>query len=350
MSFIQATRQNIAELPTQTYAAGSTKYSFVLPKVGLLSRLFLTIAGTMTTTAGTGSVALSQFTGYNLIKRIRVLANSGSSIYDVSGYGTYVINRLSARQSVLTDSLFDATTDALVYAAPVAEGANTWKLGLEIPIALNDRDPVGLVMLQNNQTQIVVEIELNAAYSTNSEYAPVLVTGNATAAFSAGTIGLSMEYFTVPRDKNDLPAINVIHQYTEESLAISSAGVQNISLLRGNTYVQLIHYAVLAGTLNSAAIERLRILYNQSEVPYNVNNQVQMLLQRKRYGSDLPLGTFVHDWYMSNGMPNLGNSRDFINSSSVTEFQSELTIASGTTVTAGTSRIATIKRQLIQIA
>lgn len=348
MSFLTATRQNITELPAQSY--DGNKKTFILPKVGLLSRLYLTFKGTNTIVEGTGTAAVSQYTAYNLIKRIRVLANSGASIFDVSGYGAYNINRLMGRHSVLTDSLFDSGTDALVYSAPVAANANAWKFGLEIPIAINDRDPIGLILLQNNSTMITVEVEFNDVYGTADDgTVAVLTTGTATATISAATVGLSMEYFTVPRNQEDYPALNVIHQYLEESQPFAVTGPQIVTLQRGNTYLQLIHMLTANSLLNSAAVDRLRILYNQSEVPYNVTGQVQSLIQRKRYGGDLPNGTFVHDWYMSNGIPNLGNSRDFINSATVTEFQSELTIASGTTVS-GVTNLRTVKRQLIQIA
>lgn len=346
--FIDATRQNITELPKQSYASGGRLY-YTLPKVGLLSRLFITLSGTMTTTLGTGTAALSERTVFNIFKRIRLVANSGSSIFDVSGYGTYLINTIGRKNSLLTTSPIDTGVGALVYAGGVEAGANTWKAVLEIPIAINERDPIGLVLLQNNATQLVLEVDLNSEYATTDIAAPIKVTGNATAAF-VGDIGCTMEYFTIPRNADDYPALNVIHQWLEQSDAISAAGAFNKSLLRGNTYMRLMHYATIGGALNSAAIEKLRILYNQSEVPYTINQITQLALQRQRYGRDLPKGTFVHDWYMSNGLVGLGNSRDFINSANVTEFQTEVNIASGTSVTAGTSFINTISEQLIKIA
>lgn len=348
MAFIDATRQNFTELPAQPYTNEGRLY-YTLPKVGLLSRLFLHISGTMTTTPGTGSVALSERTAFNLFKRIRLVANSGASIFDVSGYGTYLINTVLRKNADITSSPIDTGIKTLVYNAPVESGANTWNAILEIPIAINERDPIGLVLLQNNATQLVLEVDLNPAYGTTDIIAPIKVTGNATASFS-GNIGCMMEYFTVPRNAEDYPALNVIHQWLEQSDAISSAGAFNKSLLRGNTYMRLMHYATIGGALNSAYIEKLRILYNQSEVPYTINQISQLGIQRARYGRDLPKGTFVHDWYMSNGQVGLGNSRDFINSANVTEFQTEVNIKSGTSVTAGTSFINTITEQLIKIS
>lgn len=349
MSFISATRQNFGTVPSQTYTAGQ-RITFRLPRVGLLSRLFLTFKGTNTVTDGTGAAAVSQFTAYNLIKRIRVLANTGAAIFDVSGYGAYLINRVNNRHSILTDSLFDQTVDDGVYTAPSAAGANVLKFGLEIPVAINPRDPVGLINLQNNTTDVTVEIDFNSEYGTaDNGSVAFLTTGTATAVISAASMGLAFEYFTIPRNKEDLPALNVAHQYLEESMSFASTGEQVVSLQRGNTYVQLLHYLICANAL-SDAIDSLTIKYNQSETPYYVPAQVQKMLQRQRYGSDLPKGTFIHDWYMSNGLPNLGNTRDFINSANVTEFQSIVNVTGGTTVTAGQTSLKTIKRQLIQLA
>jgi hypothetical protein len=46
----------------------------------------------------------------------------------------------------------------------------------------------------------------------------------------------------------------------------------------------------------------------------------------------------------------LSNSRDFINSANVTEFQSVLEIASGTSMTSGQCFVNTLAEKLIQIA
>lgn len=348
MSFNEATRQNFTELPAQSYVSGGRIY-ITLPKVGLLSRLFIKLNGVMTVTHGTGTAALSERTAYNLFKRIRLVANSGSSIFDVSGYGTYLINTVLHKGELILDSPVDTGTKALTYAAGVAPGANTWNAVLEIPIAINERDPIGLIMLQNSATQLVLEIDLNAEYGATDIVAPIVVTGNDTAAF-VGTVGCMMEYFTIPRSTDDYPALNVIHQWTEQSDAIASAGAFTKSLLRGNTYMRLMHYATISGLLDTADIDKLRIMYNQSETPYTITQLSQLFLQRMRYGRDLPKGTFLHDWYMSNGLVGLGNSRDFLNSANVTELQTEVNVKTGTSVTAGTSFINTISEQLIKIA
>ena len=347
MGFIDATRQNITQLPNQNYVKDGRLY-FDLPKVGLLSRLFLTLEGVMTVTVGTGTAALSERKAFNLIKRIRLIANSGASIYDVSGYGSYLINNLLRHANEIKDSIVDEGIDSEVYSAGVANGANPWKFGLEIPIAINERDPIGLVLLQNSATQLTLEIEFNPEYGVNAVISPVVVTGNAVSSF-VGKVGVMMEYFTVPRNKEDYPSLNVVHQWLEQQDAIASAGAWNKALLRGNTYMRMIHYVTLNNALNTTDIEKLRVLYNQSEVPYTITKLPQLFLQRARYGKDLPKGTFVHDWYMSSGQVGLGTSRDFINSANVTEFQSELTIASGASVPAGSSFINTITEQLIKI-
>lgn len=347
MSFQQATRQNFTELPAQPFVSGGRLY-FELPKVGLLSRLILQLSGVMTVTLSGGTAAISERLAYNLIKRVRLIANSGASIFDVSGYGTYAINRLLRYDSSPQDSLIDHGTKALAYQAGVTAGANNWNFGLEIPIAVNERDPLGLILLQNQASQLVLEIEFNSEYSLDAMLAPVLVTGAATASF-VGKVGAMMEYFTVPRNVEDYPALNVIHQWIEQRDSVTSVGAWTKNLQRGNTYQRIVHALTVNKALNSAAVEKLRLIYNQAETPYNVNALTQAFLQRSRYGSDLPKGMFVHDFTMSNGLPSLGNARDFIRSAGVTEFQSEVTIASGTSMTAGQCFIDTLTEQLITI-
>lgn len=346
--FRDATRQNFTTLPSQTITDGGRLY-FRLPKVGLLSKLYLTLQCTVDNTAGTGHATISERAPWNWIKRIKLLANAGASIYDVSGYGTYLINNIIRRATAPNSSVFDRSLATATYSIPTTDADGTILLNLEIPIAVNDRDPIGLVLLQNNATELVLEIEFNTLGGANAVVAPYVLTGTATSVLSAGTAGVVMEYFTVPRKAEDYPALNIVHQWLEQQDVITGTGAFTKSLLRGNTYMRLMHYLTLNSALDQADVDKLRILYNQSEVPYSIDRIPQLFLQKMRYGQDLPKGTFLHDWYYSNGIPSLGDSRDFINSANVTEFQSEVTIGSGATVT-GNCYLNTITEQLIRIA
>lgn len=346
--FIDNTRQNFTELPAQTYIKGGRLY-FKLPSVGLLSRLFLTVKGTMTVTNGTGSTTLSDRLGVNLIKRIKVIANSGTAIYDVSGYGTYLINSIQRKNEIPNMSPNPSGYNDLVYNTPIENGDNDWVFTLEVPIAINEKDPIGLILLQNDATQITLEVEFNDEYGANNIISPIVATGNAVTSF-VGNVSCMMEYFTVPREKENYPSLNVLHQWLEQYESITSAGEFTKQLQRGNTYMRLMHYLTLGNALNTESIDKLKIVYNQSETPYTLDATHQLYLQRMRYGQDLQKGTFVHDWYMSNGLVGLGNSRDFINSANVTEFQSIFNIASGTAVPAGQSFVNTLTEQLIKLA
>lgn len=347
MGFREATRQNITELPSKEYVSGG-KVFFELPKVGLLSKLYLHFTATDTLTAGTGSITASERSPWNLIKRIRLVANSGAAIFDVSGYGCYLINNLLRYGHSPASTLFDRSIGTDVYNLPTTTG--TLKFGLEIPIAINDRDAIGYLLLQNNATQLVLEVEFNVAGGSSVEDNMHVLTGNATAVLSASTVGVTMEYFNVPRKSEDYPPLNVVHQWLEQKDSIVSTGTYTKTLLRGNTYMRLLHYITLNAALNTTDVEKLRIIYNQTEVPYTISKMPQLMLQRSRYGMDLPKGTYVHDWYYGNGLVSLGDSRDFINSAAVTEFQTEITIASGATLGSGTNFLNTITEQLIRIA
>lgn len=345
MGFNEKTRQNFTELPQQNVQPGGRVY-FTLPPVGLLSRLFINIKGVMNVTPGTGTAVKSDRDAWNLIKRIRLIANSGTAIFDVSGYGTYLINHLMSFGCAPDKTIFDRGVGTEVFAAGVANGNNDWLLSLQIPVAINQRDPMGLIMLQNSATNLQLEIDFNEAAGANNTIAPIVTTGNATAAFT-GKVGCMMEYFTVPREKEDYPPLNVIHQWIENQDSIVSTGEYVKTMQRGNTYMRLLHYLTLDNALNTAAVDKLKIVYNQAETPYMINKPSQMALQRSRYGMDLPKGTYAHDWYMSNGVVGHGNARDFINTMMVTEFQSIIDIASGSTVPAGKSFINTLTEQLI---
>jgi hypothetical protein len=338
-------------LPSQTVTEGGRLY-FRLPAVGLLAKLYLFFSGVVTVTEGaSGTFAASDRGIFNLIKRVKVIANGATSIIDVSGYGLFSVNNLMRYAHRKNNTLIsDATMLAQVYSAALAAGDNTWQFGLEIPIAINDRDPVGLLMLQNSSTEVILEIEFNEVDGANNLVAPVVITGDDTAVLKSGTMSVAMEYFTLPRDKAEYPALNVVHQWVEVQKSINSVGANQIDLQRGDTYMRLIHNLTINNALNTAAVDRLKIAYNTSETPYVVDKAIQLMMQLSRYGAAMPIGTFVHDWAYSSGLVGLSNSRDFINSANVTEFQSVLEIASGTSMTSGQCFVNTLAEKLIQIA
>jgi hypothetical protein len=356
MAFNASTRQNFLSAPPITYAAGQTLTS-VLPKVGLLKRVILLFAGTMTITLGGGTAALGAEAPWSLFTRIRLLANGNTALFDCSGYGAliselfgaYGYSGIGGRPRIPDTATVPGPTatafSAANFAAGVSAGANTWAFGFEIPLGLSDdwRDPIGLVLAAAPDTVLQVDVTFGSTlYSTTAaRTTPVTVTGAATAALT-GTVTPFVEFFTIPRSQADYPDLTRIHTWSEVGPQVIAAnGDQDVVLQRGNTLMRIIHGVYTNSAADGTNVASRQLRFNQNEIPYQTSRQLDAYIQRERMVRDLPDGWYAWDLW------NTGGPRDAVNTLSLNEITSRLSI-SGATI-AGTSDIRTLTEQLIQL-
>lgn len=356
MPFNRSTRQNFLAAPTIAYSAGGTAQS-QLPKVGLLRRIFVLFAGTMTITLGGGTAVLGQEAPFSLIQRMSLVANGNTSIFDTGGWGGMIASLFGAfgfsgfgGRPVVPDSATApgpaaAGFAALNYAAGVSAGANTWRFAIEIALGLSDdwRPPQGLILAAAPDTQLTLNVTFGGTlYSvTAARTVPVLVTGAATAALT-GTITPVVEFFTIPASPADYPDLRRVHTWTEVGPQVIAAnGPQPVLVGRGNTIMRLVHIVHTNTLPDSTNVTGRTLSYNQNEIPYSTTLQADAVIQRKRYVRDLPDGTYVWDLW------NSGTPRDAVNTLNLNELISTLTL-SGATI-AGVSDIRTLVEQLITL-
>jgi hypothetical protein len=348
-AFNAATRQKFTSVPSQAFAA-SAPMQFILPRVGLLARLFLHFSGTLTVTLGAGSAVVAPRGPWQLANRLRLLANSTLAIVDLSGFGAYVANLLTdwagsesrpgsyaAAFTATNQPQYDPPAIAEVARYAVAAGANTIDFTLELPVKLSESDPIGLIVAQNPQTTLTLEVQQGAIADL------VTLAGGATATLT-GTWSVAVEYFEAPADPAAMPDMTFVHVWQETRTAVGNTGAVPVRLLTGDTYLQVAHIVQLNGTLNRADVERSRIVLNDADSPYSLERWFQLYLQRRRYGKDLPEGVFVHDFFVPE------TTRDMLNSALYSDLKSELTIAGTATLGAGNNFIDSIARKLVQVA
>lgn len=355
MPFNRATRQNFLQAPVLTYAAGQTVFSR-LPPVGLLKRIVLLFAGTMTITLGGGTAVLGAEAPFSLISRLRLTANGNTALFDTGGYGALLASLFSAygfsgfggRPRIPDGTAPGPEADAIsdiVYLAEVDAGANDWRFGLEIPLGLADdwREPIGLILAAAPDTVLQLEVTWGATvYSTGaSRNIPVLTTGAATAALTNATLTPFVEFFTIPALQADYPDLRRLHTWQEIGpQTIAAAGPQQVVMPRGNTLQRIVHNVWTNSAADGTNVTNLELIFNQNEVPINVSRQMLAYMQRERYVRDLPDGVYVHDLW------NTGTPRDAVNTLNLNEVTSQVTIGSGATI-AGTSDIRTLIEQTI---
>jgi hypothetical protein len=318
MSFLNATRRKLIRLGTQTQAAGNP-VSWDIPKTGILSRIFLDI---LVSPAGTLS-APNALGGQCLVNRVKLIANSGINVFDVSGSG-YFSGLLTYMEQYITQNVQAG------FSAAIATGV-THQLNMVIPVAMNSRDPIGLIMLQNEQTLLQLTVEFLAFGS--------VATGCTSLPFS---ITPTIEVFTVPTDPRDWPPFNVIHQVVEDVRAIASAGTIEYYWPRGNTYLQVIHGAGWSQANTAENWTRAQLRLNQSDylmdfVPMSFDQEYA-----SSHGYIRRWGTVAFDLMGSSGLGMFGSSRDMLYSAAVTDLASVIAIAAA-------GNLYTVRRQLISL-
>jgi hypothetical protein len=295
---------------------GGTFGPLTLPKTGLLARIYLALRGTVS-----GTVTAPNALGFSSIaSRIRVQANSGIDIFNVSGPGYCYLLRNSLESEYIDPVGQNTGTTAV--------SATTFNLDVVIPIALNMRDPTGLIMLQNEQTIVNLFIDWLADASVGTGATVALTTGDA-----------FLEVFTVPPDPKDWPPLNVIHQCLEDQQAIAAAGDFPYYWPRGNTYVGVYHGAGI-GAAGSDSFNRFAVRVNQSDYLQSTPVDFLDMEYRLQKGRARPAGGVFVDLLATSGLGCYGLARDMFNSALVTDLASVITATGAVT-------LYTVRRQLV---
>ena len=313
--FVANTRRKIVQLPTQTRPTGGGTTSINLPKTGLLAAIVLAVRGTV---AGTLS-APSALGFASIISRVRLTLNSGIDIYNVSGAGYHYLLR-EALESEYTDISGQSNARSAVTAAAT-------NLDMLIPVAINMRDPLGLILLQNEQTLLTLNIDWTADATV------------ATGATVTCTAIPYIELFTVPVDPQDFPPINIIHQTLEDQQAITGAQDWVYNWPRGNTYLQVMH-GIGIGAAGTDLFNKAQIRVNQSDYLQSTDIPYLDLEFRRFRGRPRPAGGIFFDLLASSGLGNYGLTRDVFNSALVTDLASVIT-------TTGSTTAYNVRRQLV---
>ncbi len=303
----------------------------------------------MTITNGTGGATLNanQYgKPYGILDRIHLVANSGTELVNLTGVGLYIRNMLTDNHylDVVASTLPEAQSSNPTYQFATAAGANVVEFTVKIPVMINDRDPIGLILLQSREVLMTLGLDWGVINNLFT------FTGTATAVLTNGLATITMEYFSVPLKEADYPDLSIAHTLIEDTIDIPGTGDVPYTVPRGNIYQRLIHRVVLnALPAGYDDVSQFVLQYNQSEIPYKIDAHDMYAIQRERYKRDLYKGVFVWD-FMYQGQAGLGGNRDLLNSRSITDLLSIITIASGATLGTNNNKLHTVKEQMVPLS
>jgi hypothetical protein len=308
MLFAQATRQNLQPIPAQAFVDGGS-VSFTIPKARLLSRGYVRIYGTFKIAhAATTALTKSRFAPYNLVKQVRMQINNGFNPFQISGRGGYLYDR------VITGSEFDSNF-TLGSTASVGGTTNTIDMFLDLSTILNDRDPVGLVMAQNQETVITITIDFNTIAGMYTDSAT-------TVTLPAITVTPTVETFSIPAAIDSIPDMSVLKLVNEQNFNIPSTGAPfQIKLPIGLTYRKLLlNFETAAGVgMTDDEIGNISIIFNQADTPYVIHPGLLRMINSRQFRGRLPAGVVAFD-FSYQGIANMGGARDYIDTERLTEF------------------------------
>lgn len=317
--FINNTRRKLLELPAISRPTGGGQSPvFQLPKTGIVARLFLAIRGSVS-----GTLSVPNALGMaSIIRRVRLVANSGIDIFNMSGAGFHYLLR-----EMLESEYIDGFGQSNARSAVTA---TTYNLDMVIPLSLNLRDAIGNIAAQNEQTLLTLYVDWEADANV------------ATGATVTGTCTPIIEVYTVPPDMRDWPPFDMVHQILEDAQSVSGAGQQVYYWQRGNTYLQVCH-GLGIGASGADGFSRAQVRVNQSDYLDDLSVAALDIEARYLRGRARVAGTIPIDYIGSSGLGCYGTSRDVYDSAKVTDLASVITAT-------GAGTLYTMRRQLVALS
>jgi hypothetical protein len=326
--FGQMTRQNFQMLPAIAAAESST-VSFNIPKVRLTSRIRVMVEATLTVThASATTYTPAAFAPFSLLRNVSLDMNNGFKPFSVSGLQLYMYSLMTIDADVMTAQTSGRGKVVQGLTASSGGTANKVRFLIDLPLTLNDRDPVGLVLTQNQETTVTVTLDFNAASSLLAS------TSGYTLALSNFILTPMVESFTIPAVPDAFPDLSILKLVQSSKQVISGAGTQTFKFPVGTTFRKFAFYVEdsSGGVADTSITSDIQILFNQADNPYKINPRVLAMYNHEQFRKPLPQGMYAFD-FSYQGIANYGGTRDYIETEKLTEYWLQFDVAAAGNIT-----------------
>lgn len=319
--FAQATRQNIQGMAKKKITQGATTVSFEIPKARLLSKIWLEIDYKFKLTSSTvSSVNTSKLTPYAPIRRISLDLNNGWSPYVLDGKSYAVLAGMRQQSHVVFPQ--SESKDGFCYcpetlSAGASGVSNTMRTTIELPLCLNDRDPIGIILAQSPETLIEVKVDFEP------ESSMIPLEDGVTLEVEEITVQPIVETFSIPAVQEAFPDISVVKLCTSRTEMFAGNGQNLIDLVTGTIYRKI---AFIIEDLDGNPFSddditsNIDLIFNTADVNYSIPAKLIRHKNEMQFGEEQPKGVYIFD-FSDNGIPNYGGTRDYIDSTKLTMFQ-----------------------------
>ena len=315
--FQQATRQNIQNIGTKSVQGGQQDIDFEIPKARYLAKLLVKVKVKLNIKhASKTDVPVDFFTPERIIQRISLDLNNGFAPFLVDGSALKLINLVSSNADFYYNRSDILGANYLpTLKASVTGVDNDYHFVMELPLTLNERDPIGLVLLQNNAS--LVNLKLTIASPSN-----ILNDSSYTVDIKNVTANVHAETFSVPAHEQAHPDMTTLKLIQSATHIFSGAGKNEVNIGTGHMYRKLaLQFFDADGNPfeDEDFLSNIDLVFNTSDCNYSIEPSVLRYINQKNYGVILPKGTFIFD-FAYQGIPNMGGSRDLIDTESLTSF------------------------------
>jgi hypothetical protein len=337
--FAQMTRQHQQMRPAIAGAENAT-VSFNLDKVRLSSKILLQIDGILNVQhAANNNFTAADFAPFSFIRNISVEINNGFKPFAISGREAYWYNLVQPYSMVVRPTINTAAQlpargrNILSNDADTAGNGgadNPFRMIVELPLTLNERDPIGMILTQNEETVVSVAINFGQA---SDLLAPAQA--GYTMAVSNLTVTPMVESFSIPPVKEAFPDISILKLVQSTREAINGAGPVTLRLPVGLTYRKLLVYIEDAngGVADAAINSPYHLVLNGADYPYQISPTMLAALNEQQYFTPLPQGLYCFD-FSYQGIANYSGARDYVDTERLTEFWFNFQAPGAGTVTA----------------
>lgn len=320
--FAVSTRQNLQMMAKQTVTHEASTIQFNLPKARLLSGTMLRFKGRirLTSAGETRRIYPDMFTNYRLIRRISLDLNNGFAPFVLSGTEALMYNMVSAHpdiyklQTPASDTDFNYIPGEVVATNDGSDVLFAFTIMLEN--ALNGRDPISYVLLQNDQTNVTISIDVG----TVEEMLPDELTVDKK--LLSLEVSAMTETFSIPNNANAFPDLSVLKIVNGRKDSLPTSGQQVIKLTTGMIYRKIIFRMLDENgepVDDTDILSDIMLTFNQADTNYAIHPTMLRLKNTRDLGYALPRGMFVFDFSASGGVTNMGGSRDYIDSANLQE-------------------------------
>ena len=336
--FSMSTRQNLQMMAKKSVQTPNTSIEFTLPKARLLSNIFLHInAKVKVKHASQTQLAAEYLTAHRLVRRYSLDLNNGFQPWSISGEGAYILSLIQPNANMCMERS-DYFTYPNNFKVSSTGESNEIDFTIQLPVVLNQRDPVGLILLQSDTTVCDLRIDVGnpadmfpAAEGYTFELENVEVTP-------------MLETFSIPQNASARPDLSVLKLAQDRVDTITSAGQQEIKLSTGTIYRKLALYVTDENgkPSNDMLTGNIDLVFNTADCNYSVDPKMLRAKNAFDLGHATPDGVYIFD-FSNQGVPNFGGVRDYIDTARLSYFTTKLS-------TTGAGKVKIITECLARLA